>query len=213
MRLQFDHLVIATLDLGQGVAWLEARLGVPMGPGGKHALMGTHNRTMSLGERGFIEVIAIDPEAPAPGRARWFELDQPAMQARLGRAPALVTWAARSDDIAAAIAATAAGERPEILDLVRGDFRWRIGVPATGTLALDGITPTLIQWSTRHPAQVLGDSGCRLEKIILRGPAAPAELERLRRAGLDPADPIEARGDGAPGLEAHLRTPRGIVVL
>jgi hypothetical protein len=134
------------------------------------------------------------------------------MQERLAAGPALVTWAARSDDIEATIAAVAQG-RPEILALVRGDFRWRIGVPASGALAPGGIAPTFLQWATRHPADVLADSGCRLEKLVLRDHGAPAELGRLRRAGLDPADPLEARSDGRRGLEAHLRTPRGIVVL
>jgi hypothetical protein len=212
MSMQLDHLVIAARDLAQGVAWLEARVGVPMGAGGRHELMGTHNRLLALGPGRFIEVIAVDPEAPPPGCARWFELDSPAMQERLGAGPALVAWVARSDDIEGTIAAVAEG-RPRILALARGEFRWRIGVPASGALALGGISPTLIQWSTRHPADVLGDSGCRLEKLVLRDRAAPAELERLRRAGLDPADPIVARADGAAGLEAHLRTPRGIVVL
>ena len=169
MEIELDHLVIAARDLAEGAAWLESRLGVPMSGGGKHAAMGTHNRLLSLGPRCYIEVIAIDPEAPAPGRARWFDLDSPAMRERLAAGPALVTWAVRSDDIEA--------------------------------------------WETERPTAALPDAGCRLEKLVLAHPDAPAGLAALRAAGLDPDEPVEARREGPHGLQAQVRTPRGIVVI
>lgn len=65
-----DHLVVAAAGLDAGTAWLEAHLGVPLAPGGRHAAMGTHNRLLRLGPRLYLELIAIDPDAPArPGRA------------------------------------------------------------------------------------------------------------------------------------------------
>ena len=79
MNCDLDHLVIAAHTLEQGVAWCEATLGVVPGPGGRHALFGTHNRLLRIDRPGFansyLEVIAVDPEAPSPGRARWFGLD------------------------------------------------------------------------------------------------------------------------------------------
>src|SRR5690349_21733313 len=211
MDIRFDHAVLAARNLAEGAAWLEARLGVPMGAGGKHAAMGTHNRLVSLGPGRFVEVIAIDPAAPAPGRPRWFDLDTAAMRRRLERGPALVTWVVRADDIGRAVELCAVG-RPEILELERGDYRWRIGVPASGNLAHDGIVPTIIQWSGAHPSDALLESGCRLEKLVLRHPEARSTLESLRRAGLDASEPIEADPEGR-GLELHVRTPRGIVVV
>lgn len=211
MAIEFDHLVVAARTLEEGAAWVESRLGAAMSAGGKHAAMSTHNRLLSLGPGRFLEVIAIDPDAPPPGRARWFELDEPAMQERLARGPALVHWVARADDLEDAIAATAAG-RPEILALSRGDFRWRIGVPASGHLALGGACPTLIRWEGAHPADRLPESGCRLERLTLRHPEAPALLRVLAAHGLEAGAPIEASPRGR-GLAAQLRTPRGIVVL
>jgi hypothetical protein len=61
MEIRFDHLVVAARELAVGVAWVESRLGVPMGAGGRHDVMGTHNRLLSLGPGRFLEVIAIDP--------------------------------------------------------------------------------------------------------------------------------------------------------
>jgi Glyoxalase-like domain len=209
MELRFDHVVIASRTLAEGVDWVERRLGVAMGAGGHHDVMGTHNRLLSLGPGRFLEVIAIDPEAGAPLQPRWFELDTPAMQARLARGPALIHWVARTDDIEGALDATTA-ERPEILALSRGAFRWKIGVPADGSLAHAGVAPTLIQWFTQHPSQVLPDAGCRLEALVLRHPEATAIVHRLRYAGLSSEDPVQAHHEGA-GLEARIRTPRGTV--
>jgi hypothetical protein len=209
--LRFDHLVVAARTLDEGVAWIEERTGVAMGAGGRHATMGTHNRVMPLGPERFLEVIAIDPGAPHPGRSRWFELDTPRMQARLARGPALVHWVARSTDIARALERL--GDREaEILPLARGDFRWKIGVPPGGGLQRDGTWPTVIEWQGTHPASVLADSGCRLERLVLRHPDAPATLRTLLDAGLFPGDPVEAH-DGTPALEARLATPRGPVLL
>lgn len=211
MPIELDHLVVAARTLDEGAAWIEARLGVPMGAGGKHATMGTHNRLLSLGPGRFLEVIAIDPEAPPPARPRWFSLDAPEMAERLERGPALIHWVARTDDIERAVAATAIG-KPDILSLRRGEYRWRIGVPPSGSLALAGTAPTVMQWQGRHPAEALAESGCRLELLLLRHAEAGHTLHALQAAGLPVEEPIEARHEGE-GLEARIRTPRGIVEL
>jgi Glyoxalase-like domain len=88
--LALDHLVIAARTLDAGVAWCEATLGMRPDAGGRHAFMGTHDRVFSIATamfpRSYIEIVAIDPEADAaaePGarrRARWFDLDDPALQ-------------------------------------------------------------------------------------------------------------------------------------
>lgn len=212
MSIHFDHIVIAARTLDEGVAWVESRLGVAMGGGGgKHPLMGTHNRVMSLGPGRFLEVLAIDPEAPPPPHPRWFELDSQAMRERLGKGPALVNWVARTDDIERAVAAIP-GERPQIVAAARGELRWRIGVPASGGLAQHGIIPTFIQWEGKSAADVLPDSTCRLEKLALRHGGAPAALRALRRAGLGADEPVEAHHEGL-GLEARVWTPRGLAEL
>lgn len=210
-HLAFDHLVVAARTLEEGVAWVEARTGAPMGPGGKHAAMSTHNRLLSLGPGRFLEVISIDPDAPPPGRARWFELDTPATAARLAHGPALVHWVIRSDDLEVAIAASGAGAC-EILALSRGDFRWRIGVPASGGLTLGGVAPTVIRWEGDHPADRLPDAGCRLESLLLGHAEAPALLDRLLAAGLARDLPVEAIATPV-GLRARIRSPKGMVEL
>ena len=62
-----DHLVIAANNLAEGVDWCEHTLGVSPGPGGEHALFGTHNRLLRLatgsGQPCYLEIIAINPDA------------------------------------------------------------------------------------------------------------------------------------------------------
>jgi hypothetical protein len=164
----FDHLVVAARTLEEGAAWVEARLGAAPVAGGKHPAMGTHNRLLRIGRDSFLEVIAIDPEAPAPGRARWFDLDSPAIRERLQQGPALIHWVERSDDLEAALRNYP--EPIEILCLTRGPYRWRIGVARDGRRPAGGALPTLIQWEGGlHPAQALPESGCKLQRFTREG--------------------------------------------
>ena len=210
-RAVVDHLVVAAADLDAGAAWLEARLGVPLAPGGRHGAMSTHNRLLKLGPRLYLELIAIDPAAPAPARPRWFGLDDAALKEKVAERPRLIHWVARCDDIAAA---SAACPEPlgDILDLARGDFRWRITVPADGHLPGDGLIPSLIQWrASAHPADSLPERNCALMKLEGFHPEPKRIRGSLSALGLDKAlalFPAEA-GEG-PGLAAYLRTPGGL---
>jgi len=209
---QVDHLVVAAATLAQGVAWCEATLGVTPAPGGRHALMGTHNRLINLSAPGFpdvyLEIVAIDPEAPPPGRARWFGLDEAALQARLALAPRLVHWVARTTSLAAQHQGlTAAGLDPgRVLGAARetpqGRLEWQIAVRDDGALPAAGTLPTLIQWQGTHPATHMPASGVSLQSVTLHGlPAAAAEWLQLQGVAL---------GSGAgPRLSARLATPLG----
>jgi len=213
LSLALDHLVVAARTLEGGAAWLEARLGVAPVAGGKHAGMGTHNLLLSLGPGAYLEIIAIDPQAPAPARPRWFSLDDPAMRARLAKAPGLAHWVVRTGDLAAARASL--GERVgEVLDLERGDYRWRIGVPADGLLPEGGAFPTLIEWQgDRHPAATLPDAGCRLEWLVIRSPRAEAIEADLDALGMGKGEWLRFARDAGTGLSAVLRRPLGMVIL
>lgn len=206
MKAEPDHLVVAAAELEAGAAWLEARLGAPLEPGGRHAAMGTHNRLLKLGPRLYLELIASDPDARPPGRPRWFGLDDPALQARLAERPRLIHWVARCEDLSAASDA-------EILDMARGDYRWRIAVPADGHLPGDGLIPTLIQWlSPIHPAERLPERGCALMKLEGFHSEYNSIRGALGRMGLGEAlalFPSEAAE--APGLAAYLKTPGGLM--
>ena len=163
MSRSLDHLVVAARTLDEGAAYIRKQLGVECVPGGKHAAMGTHNRLLSLGPQSYLEVIAIDPEAPAPSRPRWFELDTAAMQARLAHGPALVHWVERTDDLEGEAAAY---PQPLCLEsFSRGAYRWRMALTTDGSFPDNGRLPTLIQWDGPHPCAALPDRGVRLERL------------------------------------------------
>lgn len=198
--LALDHLVVCARALGEGAAWVEAALGAATVPGGAHPAMGTRNRLLSLGPGAYLEVIAVDPDAPPPGRARWFGLDG------WDGPPALAAWVARTDDLDAALAAAPEGAG-EPLDLERGDLRWRMGVPRSGEAPLGAAHPYLIEWRSEGAAGRLPDAGCRLLRLEIATPAAPALREAL--AGLLAADERIRVGPGPPGFGAVIATPSG----
>ena len=184
--LELDHLVVAASTLEQGVAWCEATLGVRPSTGGQHVFMGTHNRVFDISTarhpRAYLEIIAIDPSLPPPGRARWFDLDDAAMQERLAAAPQLVHWVARVDDIAAAHAAMLAEgiDGGRVIDAQRGALRWRITVRDDGRRPQGGAAPALIQWLGPHPTDALPASEVRLASMSATQERVDVELESPR---------------------------------
>jgi hypothetical protein len=206
-----DHIIVAAATLAQGCDYVESGLGVRPQAGGKHALMGTHNALLKLGPRLFLEVLSVDPQAPAPARPRWFDLDEPRMRASLTDGPRLIHHVARTDDIEA-LASRSSIDLGEILGLTRGDFRWRITVPPDGHLPGRGLVPTLIQWSdARHPADGLADH--RLSLVALAGEHPDPAPVRAALARLGLSDVFKITYGQSPRLAAMIRTPRGIVTL
>ena len=205
-----DHLVVAALTLEQGCEWIEAKLGVRPQPGGRHSAMGTHNALVGLGKRFYLEVIAIDPDATAPARPRWFDLDEPRMKAALAEGPHLIHWVARTTGIDAWVARLP--EHGTVTPMARGDMTWRITIPANGHRPGRGLVPTLIQWSdARHPADRLPDSGLRLAAIAGEHPTP--ELIRAEIAALSLSDVLKITYAKSPRLAMMLRSPRGTTVL
>ena len=198
MRLTLDHLAVAGESLAEAVAHVEEALGVAMSPGGRHAHFGTHNKLLGLADGLYLEAIAIDPDAPAPAYARWFDLD------RFEGASRISNWICRVDDLEAALADLPDGAgRP--VDLARGDLRWRMGVPETGILPMQGAFPALIQWQVAQlPGDVLPASGCALRQFEVAHPEAMALRDLL-----DMHDARLVFVEGDLELRACFDTPHG----
>lgn len=218
LTAQIDHLVVVADSLDQGVQWCEATLGITPGPGGQHALMGTHNRLFKIASyqhpQTYFEIIAINPDAPAPGRRRWFDMDDDARRERISRqGPELAHFVASVSDVDAAVAALnlMGIDRGKVLPASRstpaGLLQWQITVRDDGQRLLDGCLPTLIQWSGAHPTRAMADSGIALQTLQLSHPQAATLAAACRAIGLD-AVSIQP---GPAGLAATLQTPRGLV--
>lgn len=209
-RSQIDHITVTAPSLAAGAVFVQEVLGVAPQAGGGHPRMGTHNLLLRLGDALFLEVIAIDPQALAPGRPRWFGLDDLVPDAL----PALSTWVLRTPDIRAS-AAAATEPLGEIEPMSRGALDWLITIPADGAVPLDGVAPALIEWPAGvHPAAGLEEKGLQLVQLEIFHPA-PARVERLLASlEVEGAFAVRALPPGcsgaAPYLRAHIQTPQGL---
>lgn len=198
--LQLDHLAVSAATLEDGVAAVEAALGVPLVGGGKHPLMATHNRLLRLGDI-YLEVIAADPDAPRPAWPRWFDLDH------FAGLPRLTNWICRTDDLAKALRDSPVGTGTAI-SLQRGDYLWRMAVPADGRLPFSNAFPALIQWQgTLHPAVALPKTGVRLTRLEIVHPEAPALRKALTGRFADPRVVFSSGAEQM--MRARFTTPHG----
>lgn len=193
--LSLDHLAVSGTTLAHAATHLETSLGVSSVPGGQHDAFGTHNRLLGLADGLYLEAISIDPLAASPGRPRWFGLD-------LFDGPARLTnWICRVPDLDAALARWP--EAGDVVDLERGNLRWRMAVPKDGRLPFDGMFPALLEWQVPvPPGDTLPGSGCALERLVVSHPDADALAKRL-----DISDRSITFENGAAGLRAEFQTP------
>ena len=231
LHAQLDHLVVMASSLAEGVAWAERVLGVTPAPGGKHPLMGTHNRLFSVASptfpRAYLEIIALDPEA-RPTRAaelrRWFDMDDKLLQARVAQeGPQLIHFVVRVKGVHTAVKALAAIglDRGAVLQESRltptGLLNWRITVRDDGQRLFYGGLPTLIQWGessedpahAAHPSDTLPPCGVSLQALQVSHSRPEKLAEAYQAIGLQ-GIPLHT---GAPRLVATLQTPHGPVTL
>ena len=230
MKTQIDHLVVVAQTLELGVQWCEAKMGITPGPGGEHALYGTHNRLFKIATPAYplayFEIIAINPEAKRPANApskRWFDMDDATLQAAVAIEPRFVHFVANTSDIQAARTALKAQgiDRGPAVQASRhsrrGLLQWQISVREDGQRLFNGALPSLIQWGKPdaaeplrlHPRNSLPRSGVTLQSIAVTHPSAvklQAAYESIGLTGIT----VET---GPADITATLHTPLGIVKL
>ncbi|GLK96276.1 glyoxalase [Achromobacter xylosoxidans] len=224
MKLVIDHLVVAAADLDSGTDYVAGLLGIAPSGGGAHPRMGTHNRVLGMAGGLYLEVIAIDPQATAPSRPRWFGLDQDAVRARLAQGPYLAHWAARVEaplDLSR-MQAEHPARIPPAIPMERGPLRWRLTVPEDGSLpawrvaghaAGDGLLPTLIQWDVAdYPGVSLPRQNLTLRQLSGSHPQAGLLRQGLAWLGADHLIQLE-QADGPPRLSAQIETASGLKIL
>ena len=207
--LCLDHLTIIAPSLAEGLAHVRACLDLDIADGATHPEMGTHNCRLRLGETTYLEVIAVDPDAPPPSGPRWFGLgDQNAVRSHWEKGERLRTWVARTDDIDAVLK-----DHGELLG-----GKLRIGGVAhfsllpDGSLPLGGILPSVIDRAGRNPPSArMKDLGAGLIEFVLEHPA-PATVEaQYERLGIR-NPPLVQEGPRARYF-ARIETAQGIKTL
>src|SRR4051812_22874708 len=207
LRSYMDHMTITAPSLEVGVEYVRQTLGVDPQIGGEHPRMGTHNYFLRLGEKIYLEIISVNPDSPAPERPRWFALDKMSPDAP----PRLTTWVARTGDIMAAVAASPV-PLGSVEPMSRGQLNWLITIPEDGSLPLDGVAPTLIQWPDgTHPTNTLQHMGCSLVGFEGFHPDADKVRGVLDTIGLDGGFSVRPLSFGEPPyLVARIQTPTGL---
>ena len=246
LKTQIDHIVVVAHTLEQGVAWCEAQLGITPQPGGDHPQFGTHNRIFKVATPNFplayFEIIAIkkiavqavntpanlqnkaqNQAANKTVNARWFDMDDAALQAAVAKEPRLVHFVANTDDIQAGRAALKGlgidrGAAVEASRPTRkGRLEWKITVRDDGQRLFNGALPSLIQWGKTnaeeplrlHPRNTLPRSGVSLQGVTVTSPT-PEKLQAAYDAiGL--AAVTVSAGDA--NITVTLKTPKGLVEL
>lgn len=202
MPSHLDHIVVVAPSLASGAALVEQSLCIPPGPGRKHPHMGTHNLLLSLGPTVYLEVVAIDPDAPPVFRPRWFGLDDvPASSAAR-----LAAWVANTDDIHAH-ASPALGV---VEQMEREGLTWQMTSTADGHPPLSGAAPLLIQRATNfHPASRLPDVGLRLRCLHIQHPRPGEVAQVLAHMALADTLRVVLTGGVVCALAAEVDTPAG----
>lgn len=211
MATELDHIVVGTKDLDSGARWLEDMLGVPPIGGGEHTTMGTYNKLWSLGSGSYLELVAINPNAPTPSRPRWFGLDDPDIQDSLASGPRLLNWAVRVDDIDQAVKDCPVNIG-SIHTMSRGDFTWKVAIREDGALVHQGHIPLVIQWQTPHPASTMQDQGLSLVRLKAHRSEKTGVVKALESIG---AEDFIKIGDGSvtAGFMAEISTDDGNISL
>ena len=240
---QIDHIVVVAQTLEQGIAWCEATLGITPNEGGEHKQFGTHNCLFKIATPqyplAYFEIIAIKPDAtnsiatqtintPATGQkrinsARWFDMDDAALQKAVAVEPRLVHFVAQTADIQAAkselkLQGIDRGTAVEASRHTRkGRLEWKITVRDDGQRLFNGTLPSLIQWGKNadaeplrlHPRNTLPRSGVSLQSVAVTSPSADKLQAAYTAIGLSGVTIAQ----GEPNLTVTLRTPKGVVTL
>jgi hypothetical protein len=201
---KIDHIVLAAESLPEGLFFIEDRLGISFEPGGSHDQFGTHNKLLNLGDC-YFEVIAIDPQAPKPGRAVWYDLEV------FSGAPRIITWVCETDRMPDHLKKVPY-DVGEILPVSRGALEWNITVPKDGSLPMNGCAPSLIDWKgAASPTVKLPDRGYRLLSLTLSHPE-PTKLDHFINSTLNDPRIIFKKSQHI-SLGAMIETPTGIIEL
>ena len=210
MNSRIDHIVIGASNLISGTNILETKLNTKFSPGGKHKIMGTHNKLLKLQSDIYLEVIANNPIADKPSRQRWFSLDETKTKEKIKFSPRLLCWVLEVDNLEDTV--KICGYNPgEILRLSRDDLTWKVTVPSDGELVENGVLPFLIEWpGDQHPSKKLTNSKVSINKLSLFHPE-PYKIKNII-SNLVESELIGV-SEGFPKIELSLTTQKGTVVI
>ncbi|RDJ24205.1 VOC family protein [Bosea caraganae] len=207
--LQRDHLTVIAPSLAEGVAHVRSCLDLDIPYGRAHDGMGTHNHLLRLGDDVYLEVIAVDPAAPPPGRPRWFGLDDSGLvRSNWDEGFRLRGWVARTTGIADMLARHGAilGEEVRLTGSGRS---FSFAVPPGGALPLAGLAPSVIDRGGYPPSiAAMPELGARLRSFTVEHPQPEDVAALYERLGVE--NPPDIRRGERLRYRAMIETPAGL---
>jgi hypothetical protein len=207
--LSLDHLTIIAPSLSEGIDHIRACLDLDIGDGRTHSEMGTHNRRLRLGDAIYLEVIAVDPDAPAPPGPRWFGLDDLTMvRTHWMNGERLRGWVAHTDNIDAVLSAhgNLLGSRFSI------GRNAHFSLLPDGALPFGGILPSVIDRAGQaSPVVTMAERGAKLLDFVLEHPT-PAVVTALYE-GLGISNPPRVQEGPTLRYVATIETASGVKLL
>lgn len=206
-QVRIDHLIVGIEDLDEGVRRLEELTGVRPVYGGVHPGGGTHNALLSLGDRLYLEIIALQGD----------DADTEWVTALAGLTePTPIGWAVSTTDAPDTVERLEhhgfSVSPPEAGSRIKPDgavLEWQVFFIEQPEI--EGV-PFFIQWSpdSVHPAET-SPGGCRLRVLELTVPDATAVRDLVE--WLDLGAEIEIGPDPSVGFGIVLDCPTGEVLL
>ncbi len=207
--LKLDHLTVVAPTLLEGVDHVRTCLDIDVPFGQRHVYMGTHNHLLQLGGLIYLEIVAVDPKADPPNRARWFGLDRREQVRRdwdAGRR--LRGWVARTDNIDRVLAGREAIFGRKVA-LPTNEPSFDFAIPDDGSLPLGGSAPSIIsrRGKSRSMASI-ADLGACLKGFWLDHPD-PRSIETLLEDLAVDRPPVVTFG-AEPRYRAQIETRSGV---
>ncbi|WP_371170679.1 VOC family protein [Aliiroseovarius sp. 2305UL8-7] len=209
---RLDHITVIAPTLDEGVLHVRQCLDLDIPFGTRHAYMGTHNHRLQLGDRVYLEIVAIDPEGAKPHRPRWFGLDhQERVRMDWDNGRRLRGWVASTPDMNA----TLSGRMEtfgEHVALPPDEPEFSFSIAKDGSLPLGGAAPSWIDHrSTPTSMDEIPEMGARLKSFELTHPDPISVTKLYRELGIEHAPSV------SPGSElryrAEIETLNGLRIL
>jgi hypothetical protein len=199
--------VFGVPNLEEGIRNFSQALGATPTFGGRHESIGTHNAILPLQGGHYLELIAPDPSCPNPPLGVPWGLETL-------KEPRLITWAAATQDIDAAIEhAKNAGYDPGMaIDVARETpegkrLTWRLTI--SREIAADGLVPFLIDWgSSPHPSGT-SEPRCSIEGFSAEHPEPKSVRTMLSALGVF----LDVAPGATPRLRGSIIGPDGSIEL
>lgn len=207
-----DHITLIAPTLGDGVMHVRDCLNLDIPFGTRHTYMGTHNHRLQLGNRVYLEIVALDPDSTKPGRARWFGLDdQRKVRSDWNKGRRLRGWVASTTDIGAVLS-TRMEIFGEEVSLPMDTPEFGFSIPKNGTLPMDGAAPSWIDHrNVPTSMDEIPELGAQLKSFSMAHPDPRAIQDLYCELSIDNAPSITLGPEVR--YRAEIETPTGLRVL